>query len=171
MRHEFRARWLRVYSLPNGKRVPSDDEERLELLRRHLTVSMSILGEGSLCAAIVAYEGGYQGEEEPPSVQRLGTTVIQGWEQQWLKDKRFVDDLEATSFALAQCSWRRGKVEDLIRDAAYGHTAPLLFVALDTGRVYSPYDGGADLFVENEETRNTLRTRFCGWASMREDGL
>ena len=133
-------------ALPDGKRYAANDEERSELLRRHASVSTSVLGEGMPCAVVIAYLNGYRGEREPPSVRRLGAIEVAAWGREW-EAPDFADDLEGAVFAAASCVWRREGFDDVILDVAEDRTAPLLFIALETGRVYSPYDGGADLFV------------------------
>lgn len=46
-----------------------------------------------------------------------------------------------------------------------------LVVNLNTGRIYAPYDGGADLLYANETERDDAGERFRTWGSWREDGL
>ena len=46
-----------------------------------------------------------------------------------------------------------------------------LFAALETGSVYAPYDGGADLFFPTGWERDLARERYDGWLSSRPDGL
>jgi hypothetical protein len=38
-----------------------------------------------------------------------------------------------------------------------------LLVNLDSGQVYAPYDGGADLFYSTEFARDNARERFAAW--------
>jgi hypothetical protein len=44
LRTTYPRRWLRLYSLPEGQRYPTDDADWRELLRRHLTVFADLVG-------------------------------------------------------------------------------------------------------------------------------
>jgi len=44
-------------------------------------------------------------------------------------------------------------------------------VALDTGAVYAPYDGGADLFFPSTWERDLARDRYRAWLSRDPGGL
>jgi hypothetical protein len=59
----------------------------------------------------------------------------------------------------------------VLADVANALLGPFLIVSEATGRVYAPYDGGADLFVETEAERDALRTKYSGWLSTHPSGL
>lgn len=166
MRRPFRERWLRIYSLPEGKRYPTNEEEIATILRRHNDVAEVVLGDGAVCAVIVAGDS-----DDPPSLRALGARPVEGWAQRWMDDKEFAEELEGLEFAAGLCTWRRGKFNELIHDVAEDRTDLLLFVSLETGRVYGPYDGGADLFFESEQAKDEFAGRFPEWRSPRQDGL
>jgi hypothetical protein len=171
LRRIYPDRWLRVHSLPDAKRLPTCHEDEEELLRRHEIIASRQLSSGGECALVIAYANGYRGQDEPPSVTAFGVKIMDGWGGQWMTDPRFVDELDDTVLAAAQFSYRPWMLTNLMLDVAYGRTAPLLFVALDSGRVYSPYDGGADLFFEHSEARDATRAELSAWVSRRPDGL
>lgn len=171
LRRRFPERWLRVHSLPDAQRLATSDEERRELLRRHNAVATAILGEGAPVEVVVTYANGYLGEDEPASVTSLGAGIAADWAHAWASSGEYLDELEDTVFALGEIFWRSGEFDSLIEDAAAARTAPLLLVATGTGRVYSPYDGGADLFAQDEWERRALRAQFESWVSARPDGL
>jgi hypothetical protein len=86
------------------------------------------------------------------------------------------DEIEEITFAVStfsspELSVASRLLTSVAMDAAHGRTASLLLFAVDTGRVYSPYDSGADLFAENVRARDLLRDELRDWASSREDGL
>lgn len=166
MRGLFPERWLRIYSLDEGKRYATDEVEIATILRRHNDVADAVLGDGATCAVIVAGD-----RDDPASVRALGARPVTEWAGRWTDDTDLAEELDRLELAAGLCTWRRGEFDDLIYDIAEDRTALLLFVSLETGRVYSPYDGGADLFFENEEIRDSFAARFSQWRSPRPDGL
>ncbi|MGE0426114.1 MAG: hypothetical protein AB7O88_27895 [Reyranellaceae bacterium] len=166
MRSLFTERWLRIYSLPEGKRYATSDQEVATILRRHNDVAEAVLGDGMACAVIIAGDG-----DDPPSLHALGARPVKGWAQRWMDDEEFAEELEGMEFAAALCTWQRDKFNELIHDIAEDRTDLLLFASLGTGRIYGPYDGGADLFFESEESRDRFADRFSEWRSPRHDGL
>jgi hypothetical protein len=104
-------------------------------------------------------------------VTDFGLQIAEGWPERWLTDPRFADDLEDMAFAVARFAYRPRLLAPLILDVAYGRTAPLLVFSTNAGRVYSPYDGGADLFLESPEARDGARAALSEWVSRRPDGL
>jgi hypothetical protein len=123
------------------------------------------------CSLVVAYANGYRGEDEPPSLRAFDVRILEDWSARWAKDPRFADDLEEMVFAVARFSYDAAILMPLVLDVAYGRTAPVLFFGAGTGRVYSPYDGGADLFFEAPGVRDAKRTELADWVSRRSDGL
>lgn len=171
LRRVYADRWLRVHSLPDAKRLPSGHEDEEELLRRHELIAERQLSSGGECALVIAYANGYGGQDEPPSVTAFGVEVVDGWGSQWMTEPRFEDEFEDVVLASARFNYRPGLLMSLVLDVAYGRTAPLLFVALGSGRVYSPYDGGADLFFEHSVARDAAHAQLSAWVSRRPDGL
>lgn len=164
----FRHRWCTIYDQPGGERLPETPEERRAVLERHAVVSTEVLGMGSRCAAIMTvHRDPSQWPRRCPWMGRLGATVVEGWIETW--SERSVagkEDARRVKLAVASCEWRPDRFEDLILDvAADRNWAQVVFVALDTGRAYSPYDGGADLFVENMPTAHALWDKYLalGW--------
>ncbi len=67
--------------------------------------------------------------------------------------------------------WRRGRYDDLIRLVADEQASHVLMVALDSARIYHPYDGGADLILESSAARDALKSKYAAWLSKHPQGL
>lgn len=167
MRRLYRERWFRIYSLPEGKRYATSDDEIKTLLARHNDVAEAVLGGRAECAVVVA-----GATDDLPSLQALDLRPAEGWLDQWMSDEFFVDYLEGLGdFFVGFFTWRQGAFDELLYDIAEERAGHLLFASLRTGRIYAPYDGGANLFLESEKVRDEFSHRFAMWRSPREDGL
>jgi hypothetical protein len=136
-------------------------------------VATDVLGEGAPCAVILfdvceprrssalGMRAGLT-ESELPSV---GTVPPELW-----------GDEDAGVFVEPVCLfggstvWRAGAFDAFIEAVADNRVSGL-FAALETGSVYAPYDGGADLFFTTGRERDLARERYDGWLSSRPDGL
>lgn len=152
LRQIYPERWLRIHSLPESKRYAHLEEEYVELLLRHNKVARDALGEGAQCYLI---EGFWVEPEEHQS----------GW----------VVSLEGEEFNLrveaAASIWVCGNHNALLRAVADCKTAHVLFASRESGCIYAPYDGGADLIYRNEQERNERRAAYSTWLSAHPAGL
>lgn len=164
LRHHYPERWIRIHSLPNGKRFAKTDDETAELLQRHNLSGSQVLGESSNVAVVLAYGNGYRGLDEAESVRTLRAVISDDIAETWRDDPLVADYLgEDIAFAVAFTTWHSGCFDQLIRTVADGDAAPLLFFNLEQGDVYSPYDGGADLFVSRSSNRLDLQQALGKW--------
>jgi hypothetical protein len=172
LREACSDRWLRIHSLPESKRYPSTGREYAEILRRHNAVADWVLGESSPCAILLYAEcsspsTNYIGrlasltDDSLPFVGRLPVTF-------W-NEHDGVFDCPTCIFGGA-VTWLRGAFDAFIM-AASDERASGLFVELREGRVYAPYDGGADLFFPTILERDLARERFRPWLSSHTLGL
>ncbi|MGE0420795.1 MAG: hypothetical protein AB7O88_00945 [Reyranellaceae bacterium] len=163
----FTHRWCTIYGQPGGERLPEIAEERRMVLERHAVVSTDVLGLGSRSAVIMAVPRDPAEWTQCPWMARLGATVIDGWIEEW-SDRSVAgkEDAARVKLAVAFCDWRPDRFEELILDVATDRNwTEVVFASLESGRVYSPYDGGADLFVEDKATAHALWDKYLamGW--------
>jgi len=156
LREAHPDRWLRIHSLPGGKRCADTPAERAGLLLRHnAALSAVVRGEDAL---LLGYD--HDGADRPPAGHPLA---------RWLADAPKVmalppgDDVAAltTVFAL-HLAWRPGILDDALLQVAEDHTR-LMVVNAVTGATYAPYDGGADLFWPTRADRDAASARFAAW--------
>ena len=75
-------------------------------------------------------------------------------------------------FAVTKVEWNFDAFEPLIRELADEDDGRSLLVTnFDTGDVYAPYPGGADLFFHRFREHDEAVHRFGDWRSKRSDGL
>ena len=172
LREAERDRWLRIHSLPGSRRLPESAWDHAELLRRHNAVATDILGEGAACGVVLfdvcnpqrsSALGARAGLTES-ELPRVGSLPPELWDDE--------DGVFAEPVCLfgGLTVWRTGAFDGFIAAVAAGQVSGLL-AAFETGAVYAPYDGGADLFFPTTWERDRARERYGGWLSSRTDGL
>jgi len=172
LREAYPERWLRIYSLPGGKRYPTSGFEYAEILRRHNAVAENVLGSESSCVALLLHTCRGRGSR---AVGRAAQLTSFGLSRLTALPLQLSDEREGV-FAAPMCifgmqvTWRSGAYDRLLLEVADDRTHGLI-VNMESGRVYAPYDGGADLFYASEMERDLARERFQSWISPREDGL
>lgn len=168
LRESLPDRWLRIHSLPQSKRYAETTEEYAVLLARQNEVATTLLGVGSVCTWVVArYIAKKEEVDWSAESAELGLKV-KGCES-W--GRPHYDEDVYYAFGSAECEWRPGAFDDLIRLVADDAAGQVLCFSHTTSQVYSPYDGGADLFFERKEMIAKFRERWSRWLSYREDGL
>jgi hypothetical protein len=172
LRESYPDRWLRIYSLPEGKRYPTSGFDYAELLRRHNAVADDVVGAGSPCAILLVHTCKGRGVRAIGRAAGLTSSGLPRLGQLPLA----LSDEDNGVFAAPMCvfgsqaRWTRGGFDRFITEIAEDRSHGLV-VSLASGQVYAPYDGGADLFYLTEYERDQARDRFRIWASPRRDGL
>ena len=159
--------WLRIHSLPEGRRGPDSDDDWTELWRRHREVSLTTLGDRHECWLVVGTD---HDQPVPALVEGLTFARVPS---DALHPRRPVDadDDPGLSFAVARCEWDVDRLVPLIAACARGELSALLATNVEPGQIYAPYEGGADLFFANFCEHDDARRRFRPWLSARPDGL
>ena len=170
LRERYPNRWLRIWSLPGGQRWPESERDWTELLRRHRAAGDRVLSPAGDCALIAAFvdESARLGDRWLAETFRLEPLLR--LEAQKLDEAAASDDAEIDLW-FAPTRWGGRLVEEAIRRRAQDQGPLFLLVALESGQVYAPYDGGADLFAPEPEAVPQLRAILREWTSPRRDGL
>ncbi len=161
-------RWLRIHSLPESKRYAETPDEYSILLLRHNTVATEVLGSQTPCLLLV---GRYAEHSEVdihsqilPQLQSVRFALFTS-----LIDPTEPDLIINVWYALVV--WSSNQFDNIIKAVADGNEANILFVSLETGEAYAPYDGGADLFLISSERQSQLKQQFRQWLSKHPQGL
>ena len=158
LRKRFSSRWLRVLSLPDGKKYAEDEEERDVLLMRSNALGSELLGVEGQCWLVAArFELDAPGviPEYPDVVLRPALTAEPD------------EELETrTVFYAAPVTWRSGAFDDLLMAVAEDRRR-VLWVNATTGEVLAPYEGGVDVITQDATRREVLRARFGRWLPRR----
>ena len=157
-------RWVRIHSLPESKRYPEDEAERMEIARRHLIVADSTLGNAE-CILFVARFGP---SADPANVDLPG---FDDSDFLRLNELEIEDEDDPIHFFGMPFRSNHENLRPLILAAAEDATGPILVANFELGTAYAPYDGGADIFFPSKSSAAQARTSWAPWLSSREDGL
>jgi hypothetical protein len=172
LREAYPERWLRIHSLPQGKRYPTSGFDYAELLRRHNAVAEDIFDVGQPCAIILVHTCKGRGIRAIGRAAGLTDTGLRRLPRLPIalsEEERGVFAAPTCIFG-RQARWARGGFDQFITAVAEDRSDGVI-VSLESGRSYAPYDGGADLFYLTEGERDRARDRFRSWTSARDDGL
>lgn len=152
LRQIYSERWFRIHSLPESKRYAETEEEYAEIFLRHNALATEALGQGSRCYRIQGF-----------------------WVEPEKGEKGWVIALESEELKLCfegiEMIWNHSQYDTLIREIADGKTANVVFVSRESGRIYAPYDGGADLICCNEQECDEWKRAYRAWLSAHPEGL
>lgn len=172
LRHADGDRWLRIHSLPESQRYPQSGAEHAEILHRHNAAASDVLGLGRRCALLcyAPCEGRWSGElgrqagVSHGALPYIGALPAELWAED---DGCFTGPMCLFGVEL---TWTPGVLDVFVTASATDDVRGLV-VCLETGAVYAPYDGGADLFYGSVGERDAARLRFSAWLSPYPSGL
>jgi hypothetical protein len=152
------GRSVRFHSLPESKQFPDTDDEKLELLHRHLTALGELMTRYGSAELVVIMRDWHTNDLFGGWTKKY---VPQSWPWLSWRDPRDDDDDPFAFYWVAPMT----SVDEL--------SDLLLLVASDTGNatisdqnltwLYFPYAGGADVVLPSTEDRNDFRDRHPDW--------
>ena len=177
LRTAYPERWFRIHSLPESKRYPENDAEWAILLGRQNCLIEDLLGKGSKVWLVTGQYDTTNGADfvfTPDSpLDHLSFTALTPF-----AEATYFDEIASDEYAdeglyrpfLTEISsdspiWK----ELLMRIANWELSA--FFVTMDGQVVIAPYDGGVDVILKDEATRNAYREKYRDWLSAHESGL
>ena len=146
LREQIPDLWFRVHSLPQSKRYAESEGETSEILRRHNRVASEILGENASCVVFF-----------PSYADHVDPSLFADFEWQFFEQFR-TEDLQITLFA-AETKWQNHQFDAILRRVANDEIRYISWMNVQTGEIFAPYDGGADLFLSSTERRDFLKTK------------
>jgi hypothetical protein len=154
MRKAISDSWFRIHSLPESKRYPEDETEWEILFERHRALTDAVLAEGGPCRVhYTLFDDAGFSEDLVPSLD---------WGD--IRPLRYGDD-ETVYTQTAETSWSFEAFMPWIKRRSDDDLGWISFHSLDTDAVYSPYDGGADIFSLDPSFIAKIRSRFSAWKS------
>lgn len=171
LRETFPERWFRIHSLPGSKRYAESAAELSVLLARHNTVVTDLLGEGAPCMIIADPDYAPHDPARARGERQFAALGLQPLMTIVESEPKDIDRAWALSLAAARIEWRPRALDDVLTDVANHLLGPLLIVSETSGRIYAPYDGGADLFLSSSAERDELRSKYASWLSADPSGL
>ncbi|HNT75917.1 MAG TPA: hypothetical protein PKH77_12960 [Anaerolineae bacterium] len=142
------------------------------MLDRHNAVATDVLGNDGACWLVVVHYEMSSGLNLAPDLPGVAANWTQAMSFDTPDNPFVVDDTpNPMTVWTTQIPWRRGRYDDLIRLVADDQEPHVLIVAFDSGRIYHPYDGGADLLLESSSVRDALKSSYAAWLSKHPQGL
>ena len=166
LRLAYEDRWLRLHSLPQSKRLPDTAVERTEILRRQRAIADDVLGVGSRCF-MVGYE--YSGAQRLPPSDPVAA-FMPPHASPSLSIPAEDPESPTTAVFATVVTWQHAVFDRLLLGIARDETRAL-WIAIESGGVFAPYDGGVDIIFPNEWERDAARSNYQSWLSHRPDGL
>jgi hypothetical protein len=74
-------------------------------------------------------------------------------------------------FFFSEMTWKRQSMDEMLNLVADDVISNVHFLSVDRHRLYHPYDGGSDIFVNSESHRNRIKQRHEAWLSSHPGGL
>jgi hypothetical protein len=157
--HHFKwclpKRWMRIHSLPDGKRYADDKAESAIILTRQNAVIDHLVPQGQ-------------------SIQILFTRIE--------TDSHIFTSFDLTRLGMVraagdECDYEIWMLNDNWKSG--DHNVLLMMIADDEIEAFimapdcliAPYDGGMDLILKDAYTAHAVKRQFVDWLSQREDGL
>jgi len=164
LRWVYQNRWLRIHHLPLSKRWPETSAECKEVLVRQNTVATDVLGAAMSCWLLgYDYDGATTLPANHPLISLLSSAPILSLPP---------EDAESSPTTVfgGEVEWLPGRYDALLLAIAQDQLQAL-WIATDSGAVFAPYDGGADLIYPTALRRDAARLRYKAWLSAHPEGL
>lgn len=155
--------WLRVHTLPKGKRYATNTEEENEINFRYQSVAEQLLDASDAELFVSFYSGDLM--QDPSSHNSLRDLNLSFFGGVKVDEEQFLNTYHS------KFKWSLDLFCGLMRDVAEEKISFLSFLSAERGNVFSPYDGGIDLFFSTLEEKKRSEILFKAWLSSRDDGL
>lgn len=170
LRREREEQWLRVNTLPEAQRQPRHWAEHEEVRRRYHALADHVLGPGAPCAlltlrttdALTLAPATFEGlAEHEPELAGMGLRRL----SRLTSSPALVESFQDAQVWLygSRVLWVAGAWDALLRACATGTVGSVMWVELESGRAFAPFEGGADLFLPRPHERAAARLRFAPW--------
>lgn len=159
LKSAYPDRWVRFHSLPESKRYADTEDEYAILLDRYNTVLDGLFAGQDV--HVITADWSHE-TSEPPAHPGHWLT---------LRTEPDPEFLTYTHLYARRVRWRRGSLDDLLRDVADDLTAGVMITDPELRRIHHPYDGGQDVILATTAERDLLRERHADWLSAHPLGL
>jgi hypothetical protein len=177
LKWRYPDRWMRIHSLPDAQRYPATPADWDILLTRQNQLCRDLLGEDG---PILLVGGDFWEEGETRNaVEGLlahqpalaGIALELGWriDLHRVAPDHFEPGLLYDA-AFSPQMWHDGRWDKVLQAIANDELR-LMFVSLERNCIVAPYDGGVDVILADEATRDLYKGRYAAWLCAREDGL
>lgn len=165
LREESRDQWVRFYSLPKGKRYPSDEREEEEILKRYNSIAGFVFDENEP-VWLVANTGVRRSE-----TRHILKLLAMHFKSTGIKSYTDADGDKCKSrFFYKQAHWKSGAFNDLFSLILHEKISSILFVN-QKAQLFYAYDGGMDVILPDVLQLDHIKRQFKQWHSPLLSGL
>lgn len=177
LRTVYPEKWFRIHSLPESKRYPEDDAEWTILLARQNCLVEDLLGKDSKVWLVTGRFDNASGADfvfkpDSPLDQLSFTALTPLTVATYYEEIASDEDSDQHLYRpfLSEISTNSLIWNELLMGIANWELSAF-FVALDGQVIIAPYDGGVDVILKDEPTRDACREKYRDWLSAHESGL
>lgn len=169
LKFDFENRWFRIHTLPGSKRYPDTNNEFLVILHRHNQVLGELFGNQRNYFLVTPSRSDRLDPVRDAKTQAMGLQKV-FW--QTVPD----DDLDKNApyychLFVDLMIWQKQSADPLLTLIADDELRGVLFVSVQNNFLYHPYDGGADIILQDSLTRDRWKTHFKTWLSAHPKGF
>ena len=165
LRDDLKNNWFRIHYLPQSKRYPENETEYSIILDRYNNIATKILTNNSECWFVTCRFKIDNEFDFNLVIQEIQHESI------FFSMEINLDEDETVLIYSTRVVWETNKYDQYLRcviDEKCGHS---FFVNTKSKRIFVPYDGGADLILENSLARDEVKQEYSDWLSCHQEGL
>ena len=150
---------MRRHALPQSKRYADTLEETKEILRRANTIGNVVFGERSDCWLVQACH--FLDDE----------AIVDGltYAFDYLDPSDAEEGSKAAIYA-GRVQWSAGAFDSLFERIANDETYSVIWISIERGVVFAPYDGGFDVVFPTVREAQAFQSFRPEWRSVHESG-
>jgi hypothetical protein len=171
-RHVYPRRWFRIHSLPDMQRYATTEAEWVILLNRQNYLLTDLLGNN---AEMLLVDGAYEldgvvlPEIDSPALRGIPFTPAERLDlHQLLPEEHKPGEYYQPRFS--EQAWKANRFNPLLREIANYQTTAF-FISRRNACLVAPYDGGVDVVLKDEATRDYYKQLYRAWLSPLPSGL
>ncbi|MDJ0367636.1 hypothetical protein QMK33_21020 [Hymenobacter sp. H14-R3] len=171
-KHVYPDRWFRIHSLPELQRYATSEAEQVIVLNRQNYLLNNLLGNNAeilLVTGEYAYDGVVFPTEDTSVLSDLLFTATERIDLHRLNPGEHKPG-EYYQPRFSEQIWKMKGFNPLLKEIADGRTSAF-FISQRTACLLAPYDGGVDVVLKDEATRDFYRKAYQAWLSPLRSGL
>lgn len=159
--------WLRLYTLPNGERLPESQQDGQIILSR-CNALLSFLTNNKKPLMVISAEWTNMPDQKNSAWPKR--SEIEPAANYWksVDEDPTEEDPEFKSYRqiyVREHAWSNGSLDRLLISVAKDEIAGVVIAPPNCEWLISPYDGGVNLFVANKDTLTLLKEQFDSWVA------
>ena len=166
LRSTIREKWVRFYTLPEGKQFPTKPNETEIIIYRYNAVANTIFEHDEMVWLVLAVPIETDRSVYEDNFISLHNFVHIGQEE--LTDTG--GDVEVVELYYKFIKSKKNKLDNIYTAVMNEDIPQVLFIS-NTGDMFAPYAGGIDIIINDERRLDAIRSSFRDWLSDRDDGL